>query len=121
MEKRFTFIAGDLFVNLIAGVAGALSADAVIPSSWHPLLSMPLGMFVGGLSGSAVALLFVPLLGMFEVMLPAMLAGMVAGMAAPMFDRPALAGASIGLAAVAWVYLLTAFSARSGDGRKHRA
>ena len=121
MERRVAFIAGDLFVNLVAGIAGALSAEALIPSWWHPLVSMPLGMFVGGLSGSAVALVFMPLLGLFEVMLPAMLAGMVAGMAAPMFERPALAGASMGLAAVAWVYLLTAFSARSGDGRRHRA
>jgi len=121
MEKRLYFVLGDLLVNATAGVAAALCADALLPSSWHPLAAMPLGMLVGAVSASLVAFLFMPFFGAFEVMLPAMLTGMVAGMAAPMLESPALSGASVGLAVVAWVYFLTAMAGRSRDGRSNRA
>lgn len=121
MEKRLYFVLGDLFVNAIAGVAAALSAHALVAPSWHPLVTMPLGMCVGAVSASVVAFLFMPFFGAFEVMLPAMLTGMVAGMTGSMLGAPVLSGASIGLAVVAWVYFLTAMSARSRDGRSSRA
>jgi hypothetical protein len=121
MEKRLYYVLGDLFVNAIAGVAAALSAHALVATSWHPLVAMPLGMCVGAVSASVVALFFMPLFGAVEVMLPAMLTGMVAGMTASMLGAPALTGASIGIAVVAWVYFLTAMAARSRDGRSSRA
>jgi hypothetical protein len=120
MERRLYFVFGDLLVNATAGVAAALSARAVVTSSWHPLVAMPVGMCVGALAASLVALLFMPFFGAFEVMLPAMLTGMIAGMAASMLEAPALPGAIIGLAVVAWVYFLTA-RAGSRDGRSSRA
>jgi hypothetical protein len=121
MEKRPYFILGDLFVNGAAGIAAALASDAVVPSSWHPLAAMPLGMCVGAVSASLVALLFMPFLGAFEVMLPAMLTGMLAGTISSRLGDPGLTGASVGLAVVAWVYLLTARAGRSRDGRTSRA
>ncbi len=121
VETRLYFVLGDLLLNAVAGAAAALAAHALVPFSWHAFVAMPLGMVAGAVVASALAILFMPLLGAFEVMLPAMLTGMVAGMAAPGVDRPALAGASIGLAVVAWVYLLTARAARAHHGRSHRA
>lgn len=121
MEKRPYFVLGDLFVNAIAGSVAALSAHALVPSSWHSLAAMPLGMCAGALSASVAGFLFMPFLGALEVMLPVMLTGMVAGMAGSMFGAPVLTGASIGLAVVAWVYFLTAMAERSRDGRSNRA
>lgn len=121
MEKRPYFIAGDLLVNATAGVAAAVSAHALVPSSWHPLAAMPLGMCVGAISSSVVALLFMPFFGAFEVMLPAMLTGMIAGMIASMLGAPASTGALVGLAVVAWVYFLTAMAGSTRDGRSSRA
>lgn len=120
MEKRLYFVLGDLFVNATAGVAAALSVHALVPPTWHAVFAVPAGLCVGTLAASVVALLFMPLFGAFEVMLPAMLTGMVAGMAASMLDSPALPGALIGLGVVCWVYFLTAM-ARSDDGRASRA
>jgi hypothetical protein len=82
---------------------------------------MPLGMFIGAVSASLVAFFFMPFLGAFEVMLPAMLTGMIAGMTSSMLGAPALTGAAVGLAVVAWVYFLTALAGRSRDGRTSRA
>ena len=120
MEKRPYFVLGDLLVNAAAGVAAAVSAGAIVEPSWPWIVAMPLGMGVGALAASGVALVFMPLFGAFEVMLPAMLTGMVAGMTASMFESPALPGAVTGLAVVAWVYFLTA-RASSSDGRSSRA
>jgi hypothetical protein len=77
-------------------------------------------MFLGLLVASAVSFVFMPLFGAFEVMLPAMLTGMVSGMAATMLEAPAFPGALVGLAVVAWVYILTAI-AGTRDGRSNRA
>ena len=121
MEKRPYFVLGDLFVNAAAGVAAALFSHSIVPSSWHPLAAMPLGMCVGTIAASFVAFLFMPFLGAFEVMLPAMLTGMIGGMVSSRLGDPALTGASVGLAVVAWVYFLTAMAGRSRDGRSSRA
>ena len=120
MESRPYFIFGDVLVNAAAGVAAALFVHAIVPGSWHPLVSMTLGMAGGALAASAVAFLFMPLFGAFEVMLPAMLTGMLAGMAGPVLEAPALPGALVGVAVVGWVYLLTAY-ARCRDERARRA
>ncbi len=121
MEKRLSFVVGDILVNAVAGIAAALSAQALVPAAWHPIAAMLLGTCVGAVSASFVALLFMPFLGAFEVMLPAMLTGMIAGMISPRLGNPALTGASVGLAVVVWVYFLTALAGRSRDGRSSRA
>jgi len=121
MEKRLYFVLGDLFVNAAAGIAAALTAHALVPSSWPPIAAMPLGMFVGAFSGSVVGFLFMPFLGAFEVMLPAMLTGMIGGMISSRLGDPALTGAFVGLAVVGWVYFLTARAGRSRNGRSSRA
>jgi hypothetical protein len=115
------FVLGDVFVNAGAGAVAAVSAQAVIAPSWHPIVAMPLGMCVGSFAASVLALLFMPLFGAFEVMLPVMLTGMVAGMAAPMVGQPALLGIFIGVAVVGFVYLLTALAGRSSHGPSRRA
>jgi hypothetical protein len=107
MEKRLYFVLGDLLVNATAGAVSALLAQAAIASSWHPLAAMPLGLLLGTIASSAVALVFMPLFGAFEVILPALVTGILAGAASPWIPRPVVFGPAIGVAVVAWVYFLT--------------
>ncbi len=118
MEKRLYFVLGDFFVTAIAGVAAALAAHA-LTSSWHPLIALPVGFLAGAIAASVVAMVFMPLFGAFEVMLPAILAGVLAGAAGSRTDRPVLVGASIGIAVVVWVYVLTERAGR--DQQRSRA
>jgi hypothetical protein len=106
MERRVYFLAGDILVNAGAGAASGYSAGLLL-HGFHPLAAMALGMLLGGMVSSIAAFAFMPLFGAFEVMLPAMLTGMLSGMAGSMVSRPTLVGALMGLAVVAWVYLLT--------------
>jgi hypothetical protein len=107
MEKRLYFVLGDLLVSTVAGATAGVTAHAVIPASWQPLAAVPLGFLLGVAASSVVALLFMPLFGAFEVILPALLTGMIAGSAASFTERPAIVGPAIGVAVLVWVYFLT--------------
>lgn len=113
MEKRWNFILGDLFANVLVATAAAALTSWLIGGSWGMLP----GMLIGMLIGMAVALplglgLLTPLLGVMEVVSPCMLAGMFGGMFGGMWP---LEGADIlrwgaggGLASMALIYSLNA-------------
>ena len=80
MAWRIYFLGGDLLACLAAGAAGAWLTVTVIPGDWLVPAAMGAGMVVGMMAGLAAAVLFTPLFGAFEIMLPSTLSGMAAGM-----------------------------------------
>jgi hypothetical protein len=106
MERRLYFLFGDVMANAGIGAVAGLAAGALVDTSWNMLLAMGVMMIVGHLIATVGSLLFTPLFGGFEVMLPGMLTGMESGMIVGMASamRPlgpgqsALLGALIGLA-----------------------
>lgn len=119
MHRRLYFFLGDCLANTVTGVLAAWGGVVWSgPDGWP----MPVAMLTGMVVGMAVSLFsqvpFLLFFGAMEVMLPVMLSGMVAGMAGPMgwAVAPAsdggrsvlLAGAAVGLAVVAYTYILNA-------------
>ena len=113
METRPYFIFGDVVSNVGAGAAVAVVCHAASLHTWPMVIAMPVGMVAGStvamLSASALAFCF----GAFEVMLPVMTTGMVVGMSTAMWGQQGMgvsvtAGAGLGLAVLAWTYLLDA-------------
>ncbi len=106
MERRLYFFFGDIVTNASVGAVAGLTASAIVDSSWNVLAAMVAAMLVGHLIAMLGFLIFTPLFGGFEVMLPGMLSGMesgmIVGMAAAMrplsTGQAALLGALIGLA-----------------------
>jgi hypothetical protein len=130
MALRPYFVLGDIFTNLVAGMAAALCARALVGISWNILLAMPAGMVAGMLASSLAALLFMPLFGAFEVMLPAMLTGMISGMLVGMLEsmrglspaEAAACGSASGIVSIAWAYAVTAWvRRRDRAGPRERA
>ncbi len=97
---------------IIGGLAGLL-AFWIIDPGWNMLQSVVIGMFVGMLAQIPVFLLFMPLFGVFEIMIPSMIAGMLGGMCnamiATMYSLPLILGfglgGAIGAIACMWVYI----------------
>lgn len=114
MERRIYFIFGDLAACLTAGVLSGWLAHLVLPGDWHFIALTLAGMTIGMTIGVFIAFLFTPFFGALEIMLPTSLAGGLAGMAvgmakamtSPGASDAALIGASMGLASLAYVYLL---------------
>jgi hypothetical protein len=73
MEKRPYFIMGDLMANSLIGGLAAVAAMILISSSWMMFIAMIVGMAAGMFISLLLGLLiFIPLFGAMEVMLPAM-------------------------------------------------
>jgi hypothetical protein len=106
VERRLYFLLGDVMANASIGAGAGLAASALVDTSWNMLVAMVVTMFVGHLIAVLGSLIFTPLFGGFEVMLPTMLTGMESGMIVGMAGamRPlgtgqaAVLGALIGLA-----------------------
>lgn len=90
MAWRIYFIVGDILACATVGAASGWLTSIIVPGDWFVLAAMAVGMIVGGIVGLLGAILFTPLFGSFEIMLPSSLSGMVAGMALGMVD--AIAG-----------------------------
>lgn len=116
MRPRVYFLLGDIVSNAAVGGLTAWVTQVLVPESWSSILAMGLGMFVGMGVALASAILFVPLFGALEVMLPTSLTGMLVGMGAAMLETMhplpirelTLGGMSAGLGVVGWTYYLTA-------------
>jgi len=113
MEKRFLFVIGDLFANvLVATVAVALTTWLIGGS-----LGMFPGMLLGMLIGMAIALplglaVLTPILGVMEILTPCMLSGMFGGMWGGMWPLTGAEilqwGAGTGIAVIVIIYILNA-------------
>ena len=80
MEKRVYFLFGDVLASSLIGVLAGLAASALIGPSWPMLIAMLIGMALGMLVSLLSPIVFTPLFGAHEVMIPSMLAGMLSGM-----------------------------------------
>lgn len=94
----------------IGGLSGLLTAWLLAPGN-EMMTGMLLGMVLGMLSQGVSFLVWIPLFGDFEIMIPTMLTGMVSGMLLGMtntmislpIEVSSLIGASIGVALTWWV------------------
>jgi hypothetical protein len=113
MEHRIYFVFGDLLANTAVGaLAGAAGAWFFGPE-WHVAAALAAGMVIGMAVGvTAGLLIFAPLFGALEVLVPCMLSGSFSCMASAMspasLDQAAARGALIGLACLAVVYVVSA-------------
>jgi hypothetical protein len=117
METRPYSLFGDMLSNTLLGASIGTLGAVVITERWPMLLAMVAGMLAGMLLAAVFGTLLGIFFGAFELMVPLMLTGMAAGMAVPMrvamlpLDPSAGAawGVAIGLASLAFTYVLNAF------------
>ncbi len=102
MEKRVYFLFGDVLASSLIGVLAGLAASALIGPSWPMLIAMLIGMALGMLVSLLSPIVFTPLFGAHEVMIPSMLAGMLSGMVVGMGAamQPLSAGTASALGAL---------------------
>lgn len=86
IPEPLSFRLGDYLAGTLTGVLTALAVRAVVGPQWDMVLAMLVGMAVGMVVHLGLVLLFIPLLGTFEVMMPAALIGMYGGMVFGMRD-----------------------------------
>jgi len=89
MAWRLYFLVGDLLACITVGAASGWLTLILTPSDWFVLANMGVGMIVGMMLAMVGAILFTPLFGSLEVMLPTALSGMVAGAALGMIGATA--------------------------------
>ena len=92
------FCMGDYLAGLLTGLLTAFAVRAIVGPQWDMVLAMLVGMAVGMLLHLTVLLLFIPLLGTFEVMIPSAVIGMYGGMLFGMRDSMQQAYVSRGMA-----------------------
>ncbi len=116
VEKRPYFLFGDLITTTGTGALTAVVCASLVGAGWNPLPAMVLGMLLGMVLGFVTNTLLGMLFGAFEIMIPAMLTGMAAGMIVAMqatggisITAAARVGAGLGLAILAFTYLMNAF------------
>ena len=111
--KRLYFIFGDLLANILTGGVTALVVLPIISNSWHMFAAMIVGMMAGMvISIISGALIFIPLFGAMEVMVPTMLSGMFSGMVVGMWatmssiapEIALLIGSVFGVASLIFTY-----------------
>jgi hypothetical protein len=116
MEQRTYFIVGDFFSSTMMGAFVGLGVAGIVGEGWSMRMGMLVGMIVGmGMSLPAL-LVFCPLFGGLEIILPIMLTGMVAGMGIGMvaamqgvyLSTAAGIGALIGTGVILGTYMLNA-------------
>lgn len=114
MAWKIYFILGDILACASVGAASGWLASAIVSQHWWVALAMVVGMIAGVLPGAIGAMLFSPVFGSFEIMLPTSLSGMVAGMTLGMIDahvgiggpEAVWGGALVGLACLAATYVM---------------
>lgn len=92
MAWRIYFLVGDILACVTVGSASGWLTFVIIPGDWFALAAMASGMIIGMIVALFGAILFTPLFGSFEIMLPSSLSGMMAGMALGMVDAIAEIG-----------------------------
>lgn len=92
------FCMGDYLAGLLTGLLTALAVRAIVGPQWDMVLAMLVGMAVGMLLHLTLLLLFIPLLGTFELMTPSAVIGMYGGMLFGMRDSMQQAYVSRGMA-----------------------
>jgi len=80
------FRLGDYLAGVLTGVLTAFAVRMVVGPQWDMVVAMLVGMTVGMLVHMSLLLLFIPLLGTFEVMMPGAIIGMYGGMLFGMRD-----------------------------------
>jgi len=113
MDNRPYFFLGDIFSNVVTGIAAGWLSWLLIGTAWNMWLAMVAAMVVGMV---VAGILFIPLsvfFGAMEVMVPTMLSGMLSGMVVGMWCAMVpveaidvvLAGGASGLAGFGIVWL----------------
>ena len=90
---------GDYLAGILVGVATTLAVRSVIWPGMDMVLAMLIGMAAGMVVHLVLGLALSPLIGMFEVMMPASLIGMYGGMLFGMRDSMAAGSLTLGSAA----------------------
>jgi len=85
-SEPFFFRLGDYVAGILTGILTALAVRLIVGPQWDMVVAMLVGMGVGMLVHMTLLLLFTPLLGMFEVMMPLAMIGMYGGMLFGMRD-----------------------------------
>ena len=80
MEKRLYFLLGDVLSNSAVGILAGLATASLVGTGWPMLIGMLVGMVIGMLVSFLGPIVFSPLFGAHEIMLPTMLSSMLAGM-----------------------------------------
>jgi hypothetical protein len=111
------FCIGDYLAGLLTGLLTAFAVRAIIGPQWDMVLAMLVGMAVGMLLHLTLLLLFIPLLGTFEVMIPSAVIGMYGGMLFGMRDsmQQAYVSRDMALAVGALFGLVVVFGIRWWD------
>jgi len=111
------FRIGDYLAGALTGVLTALAVRLIVGPHWDMVLAMLVGMAVGMIAHLILGLVFMPLLGGFEVMMPGAMIGMYGGMLFGMRDSMQQADVSLrmALAVGAFFGLLVVFGVRWWD------
>lgn len=111
------FRLGDYLAGALTGVLTALAVRVIVGPQWDMVVAMLVGMAVGMAVHLGLLLLFIPLLGTFEVMMPGAVIGMYGGMLFGMRDsmQQAYSPLSIALAVGALFGLVVVFGIRWWD------
>lgn len=80
------FRLGDYLAGALTGMLTALAVRTIVGPQWDMVVAMLVGMAVGMLVHLTLLLLFIPLLGTFEVMMPGAMIAMYGGMLFGMRD-----------------------------------
>lgn len=113
MEKRLYFLVGDVLASSVIGGLAGLAVTSLIGPSWPMPVAMVVGMALGMLVSILSPLVFTPLFGAHEVMIPSMLTGMLSGMVCGMWaamqtlsgGTASAIGALIGVGVVVLVWI----------------
>jgi len=84
--EAFYFRLGDYVAGALTGVLTAFAVRMIVGPQWDMVVAMLVGMGMGMFVHLTLLLLFIPLLGMFEVMMPLAMIGMYGGMLFGMRD-----------------------------------
>lgn len=111
------FRLGDYVAGALTGVLTAFAVRMIVGPQWEMVVAMLVGMTVGMLTHMTLLLLFIPLLGTFEVMMPGAIIGMYGGMLFGMRDsmQQAYVPLSTALAVGALFGLVVVFGIRWWD------
>lgn len=80
------FRLGDYLAGVLTGLLTAFAVRMIVGPQWDMVVAMLVGMAAGMLIHLMLLLLFIPLLGTFEVMMPSAVIGMYGGMLFGMRD-----------------------------------
>lgn len=80
------FRLGDYLAGALTGMLTALAVRIIVGPQWDMVVAMMVGMAAGMVVHVTLLLVFIPLLGTFEVMMPGAVIGMYGGMLFGMRD-----------------------------------